>query len=202
MTVRKGEPWGQPAVCPDNVRVVSTDRDVGGWIIWHRTRDRPIGDLGVTGGDLARTCGGTGHQRPCAARVTVDAMRVSLDGNDPTWGAAHVVARRAWLRGDLAMVMNAQFYGAYDVAPRSHPNDGKVDVLRVRAEMTWRERLQARQRARTGAHVPHPHLTMRSVAECDLQFDEPLVVWVDGVRRGTARRLQVTVEPDAYAIYV
>ena len=29
-----------------------------------------------------------------------------------------------------------------------------------------------------------------------------MVVWIDGVRRGTARRLQVTVEPDACAIYV
>jgi diacylglycerol kinase family enzyme len=202
MTVHKGEPWGQPAVCPDDVRVVSTDRDVGEWIIWHRTRDQPIGDLGVSGGDLARTCGGTGHQRPCAARVTVDAMRVSLDGGEPTWGAAHVVARREWLRGDLVLVMNAQFYGAYDVAPRSHPNDGKVDVLRVDAAMGWRERLQARQRARRGAHLPHPTLTMKSVADCELQFDQPMVVWIDGVRRGTARRLQVTVEPDAYAIYV
>src|SRR4029079_7604821 len=102
MTVRKGEPWGQPAVCPADVRVVSTDRDVSEWIIWHRTRDQPIRDLGVSGGDLARTCGGSGQQRPCAARVTVDAMRVLLDGSEPTWGAAHVVARREWLRGDLA----------------------------------------------------------------------------------------------------
>jgi len=202
MTVRKGEPWGQPAVCPADVRVVSTDRDVSEWIIWHRTRDQPIRDLGVSGGDLARTCGGSGQQRPCAARVTVDAMRVSLDGSEPTWGAAHVVARREWLRGDLAFVMNAQFYGAYDVAPRSHPNDGKIDVLRVDAAMGWRERLQARQRARRGAHLPHPNLTMKSVADCELQFDQSMVVWIDGVRRGTARRLQVTVEPDAYAIYV
>jgi diacylglycerol kinase family enzyme len=129
-------------------------------------------------------------------------MRVVLDGGDPTWGAAHVVARREWLRGDLAMVMNAQFYGAFDIAPRSHPNDGKVDVLRVNAEMGWRERLQARQRARTGSHLPHRDLTMRSVADCDVQFDQPMVVWIDGVRYGTAQHLQVIVEPDAYAIYV
>jgi len=202
MTVRKGEPWGSPAVCPDDVRVVSTDRDIAEWIVWHRTRDQQIRDLGVAGGDLARTCGGAGGKRPSAARVTVDAMRIALDDNEPTWGAAHVVARREWLRGELAMVMNAQFYGGYDVAPRSHPNDGKVDVLRVAAEMGWRERLQARQRARTGSHLPHRHLTMQSVPQCELSFEHPVVVWVDGVRKGTARRVQVNVEPDAYAIYV
>ncbi|HZX56445.1 MAG TPA: hypothetical protein VFE86_17285 [Ilumatobacteraceae bacterium] len=202
MTVQKGEPWGSPAVCPDNVRVVSTDREIREWILWHRTRNQPIRDLGVAGGDLARTCGGGVGGRPTSALVTVDAMRVALDDGEPTWGAAHVVARRDWLRGDLAMVMNAQFYGTFDIAPRSHPNDGKVDVLRVDPEMGWRERLQARQRARTGSHLPHRSLTMRSIAECDLHFDQPVVVWIDGVRCVTARRVQVIVEPDAYAIYV
>ena len=128
MTVRKGEPWGQPAVCPDDVRVVSTDRDVGEWIIWHRTRDQPIRDLGVSGGDLARTCGGTGHQRPCAARVTVDAMRVSLDGGEPTWGAAHVVARREWLRGDLRPLLH-DTVGASDSFAAKHFHRPTIDRL-------------------------------------------------------------------------
>jgi len=202
MTVRKGDPWGHPAVCPDDLRIVSTDREVGEWIEWHRARGQPIRDLGVAGGDLARTCGGANGKHPSSAKVTVDAMRVTLDDGQPMWGAAHLVARREWLRGELVMVMNAQFYGSYDVAPRSHPNDGKVDVLRVIPDMSWRERLQARQRARTGSHLPHPHLAMRSVTDCDLHFDQPVVVWIDGARRGTARRLRVTVEPDAYAIYV
>ena len=98
--------------------------------------------------------------------------------------------------------MNAQYFGQYDVAPRSHPNDGKLDVLRVDRAMGWRGRLQARQRARIGTHLPHPQLSSRSVAEIDLQFTRPLVVWIDGVRAGTATRLKVTDEPDALTIYV
>ena len=43
---------------------------------------------------------------------------------------------------------------------------------------------------------------MQSVAEVDLGFDRPLVVWIDGVRCGTARRLRVSVEPDAFTAYV
>jgi hypothetical protein len=202
MTIRKGEPWGDPAVCPTDLRVVPTDRDVRDWVIWHRTRGQPIRDLGVAGGDLARTCGGGGSVQPCAARVSVDAIRVTLDDGEPTWGVAHVVARRGWLVDELVMVMNAQFYGPYDVAPRSHPNDGKFEVVRVDPAMGRRERLQARQRARTGTHLPHRHLSARSVAEIDLHFDRPMVIWVDGVRCGQARRLRVSAEPDAFTAYV
>ena len=202
MTIRKGEAWGEPAVCPSNLRVVSTDRELRDWVIWHRTRGQPIRDLGVAGGDLARTCGGATGAHPCAAKVSVDAMEVRLDDGEPTWGVAHVVARRQWWRDELAIVMNAEFYGPFDVAPRSHPNDGKLDVLRVDASMGWRERLQARQRARTGTHLPHRHLSLRSVPEIDLHFEQPMVVWIDGVRCGTASRLTVTAEPDAFNAYV
>jgi YegS C-terminal NAD kinase beta sandwich-like domain len=202
MTARKGEPWGVPAVCPTDLRVVSTDRDLREWVIWHRTRGEPIRDLGVSGGDLARTCGGATGTHPTSAKVTVDAMRVTIDDGEPTWGVAHVVVRRQWLHDDVAMVMNAQFYGPYDIAPRGHPNDGRLDVMRVDRAMDWRERLQARQRARTGTHLPHRHLSMQSVAEVDLEFDKSMVVWIDGVRCGAARRVRISVEPDALTAYV
>jgi hypothetical protein len=203
MTIRKGEPWGEPAVCPTDLRVVSTDRDLRDWVIRHRTRDQSIADVGVAGGDLARTCGGaTRPPHPTSAKVVLDAMRVMLDDGDPTWGVAHVVVRRRWLRDEIVMVMNAQFYGPYDIAPRSHPNDGKLDVLRVDRAMGWRDRLQARQRARNGTHLPHRHLSIQSLPELELSFDNSMVVWIDGVRCGAARRVRVTVEPDAFTAYV
>ena len=88
MTIRKGEPWGEPAVCPTDLRVVPTDRDAArlGDLAPH-TRSSRCGDLGVAGGDLARTCGG---RRGCASdvppRCTVDAMRVTLDDGDADVG--------------------------------------------------------------------------------------------------------------------
>ncbi len=192
--------------CPRSARpifsVVSTDRDVRDWVIRHRTRGEPIRDLGVSGGDLARTCGGATGTQPASAKVTIDAMRVTIDDGEPTWGVAHVVVRRRWLGDNVVMVMNAQFYGPYDIAPRGHPNDGRLDVLRVDRAMGWRERLQARQRARTGTHLPHRHLSMQSVAEVDLELDKPMMVWIDGVRCGAARRVRISVEPDAFTAYV
>jgi YegS C-terminal NAD kinase beta sandwich-like domain len=189
-------------VCPDNLRVVPTDRDLRDWVVWHRSRGLDIAPVGISGGDVARTAGGGSTPHPSSAIVTLDVMRVSIDGAEPTWGVAHVVARRNWLSGELVFVMNAQFLGAYDLAPRSHPNDGKLNALRVDPAMSRRERLQARQRSRTGTHLPHPSLTMRSVADIDLEFATPLVVWVDGARVGSARRLSVSAEPDALTAYV
>jgi hypothetical protein len=202
MTIRKGEPWGEPAVCPSNLRVVPTDRDLREWVIWHRSRCLDIAPVGISGGDMARTAGGGSGTHPSSAMVTLDAMRVTVDDGEPTWGVAHLVARRSWLIGEVVFVMNAQFLGGYDLAPRSHPNDGKLDVLHVDAAMSRRGRLQARQRSRTGTHLPHPAMSMRSAAEFSFEFATPLVVWIDGVRVAVARRLMVAVEVDAMTAYV
>jgi hypothetical protein len=202
MTIRRGEAWGEPAACPDNVRVVPTDRDLRDWVIWHRSRNLDIAPVGISGGDMARTCGGATGPHPTAAKVSLDVMRVVLDDGEPTWGVAHVVARRSWLSGELVFVMNAQFLGPYDLAPRSHPNDGRLDLLRVDPGMGRRGRLQARQRARTATHLPHPKLSMRSAAEFDVSFDNPLVVWIDGVRVGLATQLSVVAEPDAMHAFI
>jgi hypothetical protein len=43
---------------------------------------------------------------------------------------------------------------------------------------------------------------MRSVADLEIEFDTSMVVWIDGSRCGTARRVCVTVEPDAFSAYV
>jgi diacylglycerol kinase family enzyme len=188
--------------CPADAEVVGSDRTLRDWVVAARERVEAIPEVGVAGGDLARTCGGGLGARPSAAKVTVDVMRITLDGNDRTWGVAHVVAHRGWWRGDVLMVMNAEYYGAYDVVPRSHPNDGRVDVVHVDPAMSIRQRWQARKRALTGAHLPHRHISVQSLTETDLHFAKPVIIWIDGVRYGAVRDLHVVVEPDALTIYV
>ena len=53
-------------------------------------------------------------------------------------------------------MLNADRIGAWDVAPRAHPNDGQLDVVEVDASMGLRDRWQASRRLATGTHVPHP----------------------------------------------
>jgi diacylglycerol kinase family enzyme len=115
---------------------------------------------------------------------------------------AHVVARRGWWRGSLLAVMNADHVGDWNVAPRAHPNDGKVDAVEVAASMSLRHRWQARERLPQGTHVPHPSITVRTLTESAWTFERPMDVRIDGVAHGRATRLAVDVLADHFAIHV
>ena len=203
MTIRRNQPWGALVDSPPDLHIVPTDRAARQWVAAQRSSARPVGAVGLGGGDLARTMGG-GHGGRFPGPVMmapVDILRIEADDGRVTWAVAHLVARRSWWRGEVYFAMNAQFLGDFDVAPKSHPNDGKVDTLLVEPAMSIRDRLKARRRARSGTHVPHPRLTTQHAATHAVQFTRPLVVWVDGVRWGTATSLAVTVEPDALIVY-
>ena len=115
--------------------------------------------VAVGAGDLARTLGVTSlDRRPTINEFSIDLLHVRLDHSDdsddsdaPIVACAHVVARSAWrrghwFRGPILAVMNAEFIGEWDVAPRGHPNDGRVEVFDVDASMSVRDRLAARGR--------------------------------------------------------
>jgi diacylglycerol kinase family enzyme len=201
VTIERGQPWGDAVQSPTDLLVAPTDRAAREFVVRQRERGTTVRPVGLGGGDLARTMGG-GHDRfpGIVTRASVDLLRVQA-GDRVTWAIAHVVARRSWHRGEVVFAMNAQFFGAYDIAPRSHPNDGKVDILHVAAEMSWRARRAAARRARTGTHVPHPQLSTRQLSDYSAEFARPLVIWVDGQRWGKAPGVRITVEPDALTVY-
>jgi hypothetical protein len=203
MTIRKGEAWGERLAVPPDLTVLADDVALHRWLVPQREHGDAIRPLGITGGDLGRTMAAGGQERfgEHALRVPLDLVRVEAEGRI-TWSVAHVVARRSWWRGEVVLAMNAQYLGDADVAPRAHPNDGRVDVLRVDPAMSMQTRWQALRRARTGSHLPHPQLRMTQSREVRLELVRPLVVWVDGVRWLTTRSLTLTVEPDAYSAYV
>src|SRR3546814_16590601 len=71
----------------------------------------------------------------------------------------YLIAKRSWWRGRVVAALNAQYRGEWDVAPRGHLNDGRLDVLD--ADLPLDERLQVRGRLKTGTHLPHPPLASR-----------------------------------------
>lgn len=202
MTIRKGAEWGRPVERPDGLRTVGTDAAFVAVVAAD-----PAAPVAVAGGDLFRTLGGRSvSTRSPLQELDVDLLRLQLDGGITAVAAAHAVARRparrgGWLRGPVLVVMNAQFLRSRDVAPRAHPNDGLADVLLVDDELGPRQRWMAARRARTGAHLPHPGLATRRTADDTWEFDEPMLVFADGVRVGLSRSLAVRVEPDAARLY-
>jgi YegS C-terminal NAD kinase beta sandwich-like domain len=202
MPVRPGEAWGTGGAFPPDGVVVRSDAEARAVVEGARRDGREIPTLGLLGGDLCRTLGGTGDERRLqegGALMEVDVGAVLLDGR-LHWFVAHLVARRGWLRGPIVAMMNAQFLGEWDVAPRAHPGDGKLDRLSVSMHLS--ERLQARTRLPSGTHVPHPRIAVAQVAHTQLEFEKPTPVRLDGEPIGEARSLTIRVEPAALRVVV
>jgi hypothetical protein len=207
VTIRKGQPWGALVAPGPGMRTVDSDRELRDLIAQCRSTGSPLPVFGLLGGDLMRTLGGTAD----ASRFTgdepiphlpVDLVSVVTDDDRRTTFVAHLVARRAWWRGPLTAAMNAQFIGRWDVSPRCHPNDGKIDLVTVAAEFGVQQRWLARSRLPLGTHVPHPQITVRQFAETTVELGRRRSIWVDGHRWGTASTLRFVVEPDAIVVCV
>lgn len=202
MTIEKGKRWGVPGGLPDDGVVVRSDAEARAVVEEARRAGFPPPPLGLLGGDLCRTVGGTGDEGRLgsgeAVRFPVDLGEALIDGHRFLF-VAHVVARnRSWTRAFLAM--NAEFVGSWDVAPRAHPNDGLLDAFHVR--LAFRDLPPVRARLPLGAHLPHPGIREQRGPTVEVELDRTLAVWVDGERVGTARALSVRLEPDALTVVV
>lgn len=159
--------------------------------------------VGLLGGDLCRTLGGRGDAARLrsdeAQRLPIDVGTALVDG-EPHRFVAHLVARRRWWRGEVVAVMNAAFLGRWNVAPRAHPGDGRLDVLDAR--LSPADRVKAWRRLPTGTHVPHPAIRERRLRSAEWRFEHPMTVWIDGAPVGRCRHLVVEVEPDRLEVVV
>jgi len=202
MTIEKGQPWGAAGPLPEDSIIVRSDAEARAVVERARRAGEPVPALGLLGGDLCRTVGGAGDEARLrsdeAVRLPVDLGAALIDGR-LHWFVAHLVARKRWWRGRVFAAMNAEYLGQWDVAPRSHPNDGLLDTFEV--TMSVGERLKARSRLATGTHVPHPGIKQRRVAAVQVDV-AGLDVWLDGELVGPARSLSIRVEPDALTCVV
>jgi len=204
VTVERGVDWGRPGALPPGGVVARSDGEARAIVERARRASAPIPTIGLVGGDLCRTLGGSGDEArlrsPDAVTVTCDLGSVLVDGR-LHWFVAHLIARRSWWRGRAIAVMNAQWLGEWDLGPRAHPGDGLLD--RTDGTLPLGDRLTARRRVRTGTHLPHPALhTARRAAE-QFDLDPPLDVWLDGERVARrVRELSVRVEPEALTVVI
>jgi len=203
MTIRKGGSWGSPGSLPEGAPVVDSDAALRAVVESARRSGATPPPVGLLGGDLCRTVGGPGDRLRLTTGgvvLPIDIGRAEIDGT-MYWFCAHLVARRRWWWGRAAVVMNAQWLGTWDLGPRAHPNDGLLDL--TEGSLPLGDRAEARRRARTGTHLPHPALHTARSAHHDLVFDRPVGVWLDGVRVArAARRIVVHIESDAATLVV
>lgn len=202
MTVEKGRDWGEVGPAPADTVFVGSDAEARDVLETAHRTDGPPPVLGLLGGDLCHTLGGRGGEarvREAGSRATVDLGVALLDGRRHLF-VAHLVTRRSWWRGRVVAVMNAQFLGRWDVAPRAHPGDGRLDVLD--GDLGVGDRWKARRRLVTGTHVPHPGIAQLRTAAWTVELERATPVWLDGARVVEARTLAIRLEPDAVRVVV
>jgi hypothetical protein len=209
VTIRRGDRWGEPGPLVVDAPVFTDDRSAGRWLASSPAGEPPP-ELGLLGGDLHRTVGSP--RRTEADLRAGDGVRLTVDLVDLRWwdpsgephddvAVAHVVLRgRSWWRGRTVVAMNAAFVGEWNLGPRAHPNDGRLDV--TDGALGWQDRRAAARRAPAGAHVPHPALAESRVRAVAVDLDRPLDLWVDGERVGRAVRMTLACRPDAAVVVV
>jgi hypothetical protein len=214
MTVRRGDPWGEPAVLGPDRPVAATDGELADLVAAATADGHPLGPVGLLGGDLHRTLGAPPHDRAdllagrgAAYPIDVGEVLVEREGGLVTQHVfvAHLVATaprlgrpgRRW-RGRTVVAMNGSFVGAADLGPRAHPNDGLLDV--TDGALPWSQRRTAAVRELTGTHLPHPALAERRTASYEVRSDRPLALVVDGRPIGRTRHLEIRCAADAATI--
>ncbi len=204
MSVERHADWGERAKPPPDLAIFDSDAAARDFVVGIRRTGAGIPPIGLTGGDLLRTLGGsTGpdlRDSEDALRVDVDLGAVLIDGA-LSWFISHLIARNGWWRGPITIAANAAFVGHWNVAPRAHPGDHKLDTLDV-AQMSIQQRWQARQRLGTGTHLPHPSIVVARTAAVQWSFERARTIYLDGQPVGDASSVSVRIEPDALEVWV
>lgn len=201
MTIKPGRPWGERREPPCPSKQADSDADAGALIA------SGCREFILTGGDMWRTIGGSTSHDGLRTVVPIDLLMVEFSVGDVierTWAFAHAVfdrSRGTFGRGDISYVMNAQYHGKWDVAPRGHPNDGRMDVVTISAEMSWRQRMLLRRRLPTGTHLPHPQIRTQSLAG-PWTVDASGTLTLDGARRLSVDRVRIDLEADALTVWI
>jgi hypothetical protein len=199
----RGQDWGEIAPVPADAVWVADDAEASSVIEEARRAGHEVPPLCLVGGDLARTLGGRGDRERLlehgGTHVRVDLGAALVDGH-LHWFVAHLVARGPWLRGRIVVAANAAFIGSWNIAPRAHPGDGRLDILD--GDLPFGDRLRARRRLPAGTHVPHPAIDVRRTAAAQFDFRRPTRVFLDGRSLGPASSVSVRLEPAAVDVWV
>lgn len=204
MVIRKGSEWGTSGHPSDEVPVALDDVHANHLI------EKGVREFVISSGDMARTIGATTPgPESNYRRLPIDLMEVSYVDTKGRSGLIHAFSNvrleSTWptggfLRGDALILCNAQFLRTLDIAPRGHPNDGKIEYLHFERSLTIRQRLQIVLRSRTGSHLPHPSVHFRQIVSCT-EFPSKGRLIVDGRYVCTGRITSVRCIPDALVVW-
>jgi diacylglycerol kinase family enzyme len=116
-------------------------------------------------------------------------LTVEIDGVPVEAGAATTL-----------VVMNGQYLRGLDVSPRGHPGDGVAEAQLYALPPAARRAMRAR--LATGAHLPHPAITIRRARQVIVRAARPVPLEVDGAPAGRVTEVRLDLRPAAYRLLV
>lgn len=136
----------------------------------------------------------------------IDILLTNTSGENTRRFATDVVLRGSPSRGsdlfgDVLVVSNVGRYRSVEFSPRSHPNDGRLEVLRVKGA-SLRERLIAFNRFRSHQFAGTASISVSHTASEDFEIPSGRVLLVDGVRIRDVVRCSLRVLADCTSVYI
>ena len=173
--IAPGRDWGVPGVVPHDLALCRNDAEAA----------VAASRAGLTGGDLHRSLGSPPVPEaggPCTV-LGVDRMSCDIEterGVVSVMAVSHVLVGRLVGIGRFTGCLNAGFVGEMNLTPRSHPGDGRFEVITIDAAMPLRQRLVAARRSRTGTHLPHPGISVSAQREWKTDRRGREILTIDG----------------------
>jgi hypothetical protein len=217
--IRKGEEWGAPfddERYPNAVEVSGGDTDLAAAVSAHP--GAPIRFTPTRASDLARALGLRG---PPTGNTVLACDAIELPDGSPAVNAVvfgippdkqqrwhrrrrvevEIDGRRAaQARALCVIVANGQYLRGFDVVPRGHPGDGRLEVHVYALES--RERPPMQHRLTAGRHLPHPHITESSGRRVTVRWDHAVEWEADGQPRGEITEATLLLVPGVVNLIV
>ena len=221
-SLRPGQSWGTETSDPPDLEVSGTDRRLAE-VVTSGVADPLVRFLAAADSDLALAVGLVAGAAPAGLALPVDALEMVGDGGLEAVAVNSIVVGiapdrlRAWHRpaalsveidgasvdagrATSLVVMNGQYLRRLDVSPRGHPGDGVAEAQLYALPPGARRAMRAR--LTTGAHVPHPAITIRKARRLVVRAARPIPLEIDAQPAGRITELSITLRPAAYRLLV
>lgn len=206
MTISKHLEWGRDILKPDDLVICRDDAAASRLLTRLVGESKHLPIIAIKSSKLARALGTNGAQLESKSMRALQFDLIKINFTNSSNEKVMVIAigyallRNSWWRGEITAVLNTSFIGDWDCAPRSHPNDGKFDVVSVGSQMRPMQRLVASRRLRFGTHLPHPQISTHQATSLELSTSALPNLFVDGQRFAKVSQINFTLLPDAVTL--
>ena len=206
MTISKHLEWGRDILKPEDLVICQDDAAASRLLTGLISESKQLPVIAIKSSKLARALGTNGAQLESKSMraLPFDLIKINFtnSSNEKVMVIAigYALLRNSCWRGEITAVLNTSFIGEWDCAPRSHPNDGKFDVVTVGSQMRPMQRLIASRRLRLGTHLPHPKISTHQATNLELSSSALPNLFVDGQRFAKVSQISFTLLPDAVTL--